>query len=400
MTTERPLRIAFVDANPRIVYGAQRRMTVLAGTLRTRHEVTVVTTEAGALERHVRDVGIATAVLPAAARINRFGGEVLRDGALGRAVTVAAALAWTVRFAAWLMRRRIDVVVANDTRSALLVGIACRMTGRGLVWTVRDDHRQGRFHALAARFAHRVVTVSDAVQRVFTDAERRRLGARLRTIYNGVPIPDVPANARGRLRALASGTDATKLLVLTGMLTPRKGHADALRALAQVRSDGTSVALAIIGDAPEGYATYARDMRALANELGVGHAVVWLGHRDDAIALAAGADLLVLPSSHEGLPGVLVEAIGVGVPVVAYDASGADEVVGDPSFGSVVPMGDVDALTNAARRWLAADPKPIERADDGRAYVEGRFGVERYVAEYEALLRSLAIHGRRGEGAS
>lgn len=394
------LRIALVDANLHAYYGAQRRLFILASGLARDHDVTLVTTGPGVLADRAREQGVSVSVLPASAYVNRFGGAVLASRGTDRFVTVAAATAWTMRFARWVHRQRIDVVVANDVRSCLLAGVGARMALRPVVWSVRDDLRAGRWHGVAARIAHRVVAVSNGVRKVFTEAEQRTLGDRLVTIYNGIPVPEPRSDARTWLRreVVTGSTDDGLIVALVGMLTPRKGHVDAVRAVAALRwRYGLEVTLVAVGDAPQGYASYQAHVTALAEELGVAEAMCWAGYRSDAIDVMAGADLVVLPSSNEGLPGVLVEALGVRVPVVTYDSAGADEIVCDQVTGSVVPVGDVDALARAMVGWLS-DPRAREQAGRrGYEDVRARFSVDSYVMAYDELLRS-AVDRRSRDG--
>ena len=394
------MRIAFVDANVHAFYGAQRRMIVLATGLQNRHDVTLVTTGHGALAERAAHQRLRVAVLPAAARVNRFGGSVLASRGIDRVATLAGAATWSARCALWLRRQRIHVVVANDVRSCLLAGVAARLAQRPIVWSVRDDVRAGRWHGVSARLATRVVTVSDGVQTVFTPDERRALGDRLLTIYNGVPLPEPRADARAWLRREVGqrSDDERPIVALVAMLTPRKGHADAVRALAALRARGLAARLLAVGDAPEGYASYQGEVTALADQVGVSDAVHWMGFRRDALDVMAGADLVVLPSSNEGLPGVLIEALGVGVPVVTYACAGADEIVRDGLTGSIVPVGDVDALATAMADWLRDPVLRAEAGRLGRRDVRARFDVDAYVAAYEALLHGIVGCGVQVDG--
>ena len=90
----------------------------------------------------------------------------------------------------------------------------------------------------------------------------------------------------------------------------------------------------------------------------------FLGHREDVPRLLAAADLLVLPSSYEGLPNVVLEAMRFRKPVVATAAPGTTEVVVDGETGVLVPIGDVllwpgrSATSSATPSWPAAWARP------------------------------------------
>src|SRR6202008_736578 len=94
--------------------------------------------------------------------------------------------------------------------------------------------------------------------------------------------------------------------------------------------------------------------RALHAELGLGDRFRLLGYRDEAGRLIAGASLFVLASPHEGLPVTVMEALTLGVPVVAPDVGGLREVVTAGENGILVPPRHAEALAAAIEE--AADP--------------------------------------------
>ena len=88
-----------------------------------------------------------------------------------------------------------------------------------------------------------------------------------------------------------------------------------------------------------------------------------LGHVDDVADVMAVSDALVLPSSAEGLPQVLVQAAASNLPFACYDVDGAAELVGAGARGEIAPLGDVPALSSALGRLL---DRAVARRGGGR----------------------------------
>lgn len=389
----RVLRIAFLDANVDAFYGGQRRMQVLMEGLRSTHEVFFVTTGTGALSERMESSGFVPSILPASPRVNQFGGKLQQAGIWELTRTASEVARWSLRFGGWLRKNHIDVVVANDLRSMLLASLGSRLSGVPTVWSVRDNVRQARWHGLAAKLATKVVPVSEGAATVFSDSERASLGEKVCVIHNGVPIPQPRSDARKALREElgVSAAERTKIVALVGMLTPRKGHADALSALSHLREEGNDeVLLAVVGDEPAGYSDFMGSLKEQATAYGIGDQIRWLGFREDAIDIIAGSDLLILPSYNEGLPGVLIEALGVGIPAVAYDVAGASEIVDSGRTGALVPSGDVPALARAMQTWLGDDNRRREAGQISSSIMAERFSVATYVNRYEKLLLAVA----------
>jgi glycosyltransferase involved in cell wall biosynthesis len=141
-------------------------------------------------------------------------------------------------------------------------------------------------------------------------------------------------------------------LLFVGRVVRQKGLDILLPALAAL-SKGRDFHLDVVGDGPE-----VKELTALAERLGLGAKVSFLGWRDrDALpGLYARADIFVFPSRDEGMPNAVLEAMASALPVVATDIAGNQELVRHGVTGLLTPCGDAPALT-AALDSLLADPE-------------------------------------------
>ncbi|HLT70882.1 MAG TPA: glycosyltransferase family 4 protein [Acidimicrobiales bacterium] len=170
--------------------------------------------------------------------------------------------------------------------------------------------------------------------------------SRLHVLPNAVPahrcpVPGAADRAAARQR-FALPTEAPVVAVV-GALAPEKRVGDVIAAVAALPDANLLVA----GDGPE---RAALEERAAAEAPG---RVVFAGSLPGPAAALAAADVVALPSRTEGMPGVLIEAGLSGLPAVATDVGGVDQVVVDGETGVLVPPGDVAALTAGLRRALA-----------------------------------------------
>lgn len=199
-----------------------------------------------------------------------------------------------------------------------------------------------------------------AVSRALAD-ETVRLGFASqppRVLRNGVDLELF--HPEGRTEARAELGFEGRVVLSVGNLVELKGHHLAIEALANV----ADTALVIVGSGPE----EAR-LRALAARLGMSERVRFVAvvTQTDLRRYYAAADLLVLASSREGWPNVLLEAMACGTPVVATRVWGMPEVVAAPEAGLLVPERSVPALRAGIEALLAAPP---DRAAT-RSYAEG-----------------------------
>lgn len=218
------------------------------------------------------------------------------------------------------------------------------------------------------------------------DASRRFLLERLRydprkvlVVRNGVDLAGWPASKIDRQsKRMELRLSAGDVLVgAIGRLDRQKGFATLVEAMAKLKD--TPLKCAIIGDGPE-----RPRLEALIRRHELEKSVWLLGERVDVPSWLSAFDLYCLPSLWEGLPNALLEAMALGLPVVASAVDGVPEAVTDGKDGALVPPSRPAALASALRA-LAADP--ARRAALGaaaKASVAERFTLRRMMAEYEA----------------
>jgi L-malate glycosyltransferase len=130
-------------------------------------------------------------------------------------------------------------------------------------------------------------------------------------------------------------------------------------------------------------------LEGLTRALGLQHRVLFLGHRDDIYDVLRALDVFVLCSDHEGLPMVLLEALNLGIAVVARRVGGIPEVIQDGVSGLLVDSPDPHALAGACVRLLEDSTLTRRLAAGGQSRVAERFSAERTAADVADLYRSM-----------
>jgi glycosyltransferase involved in cell wall biosynthesis len=142
--------------------------------------------------------------------------------------------------------------------------------------------------------------------------------------------------------------------------------------------------LLIAGDGAE-----RESLAETARASGVGDTVEFLGEVTDVPGVLARADIYVQPSFQEGLPNAVLEAMAMGLPIIATRVSGNEDVVADGDNGLLVPPGDPHALAEAILDLVRNPDRRRAFAEAARASVPERFGAGRLVADTLALYDSL-----------
>jgi glycosyltransferase involved in cell wall biosynthesis len=166
----------------------------------------------------------------------------------------------------------------------------------------------------------------------------------------------------------------------TGRLVWEKGYENLIQALALVPG-ATAV---IVGEGPE-----RGRLEKLARELGVAERLVFTGWKDDVSPYLRGFDVFALASRAEGLPLAVLEAMEVGLPVVATDVGSVSEAVTSGSTGLLVPPNDTAALADALRRLVADSHLREQYGRKGHDVWHQSFGADAMAERYERLYERL-----------
>ena len=268
--------------------------------------------------------------------------------------------------------------------------------------TLDAHYRRLRLLALVHHPLAAEAGLEAAVRVSLRDSERRALGRVREVIVTshrtardlvadyGVDAARVtviePGTDRAALAPTRAGAPLTMLCVAS--LTPRKGHAVLLEALATL--DGHDWRLLCAGSPHRDPSTAAR-LHEQVHRTGLDDRVEFLGEQDDATVdrLYAGADLLVLPTLHEGYGMVLAEALARGLPISSTTAGAVPDTVG-PDAGLLVAPGDAPAMAVALRRFMT-EPRLRERLRAGALQRRGELpSWDDACAAMAGVLRSVA----------
>jgi len=301
------------------------------------------------------------------------------------------------RLARYLREERISVVHAHDfytnvfgmTAAALArtpARVASKRDIRGFRTPAEDFVERCSF-----RLAHRVVVNSEAVGRFLVDSGVRP--AKIVTLYNGLDMRRVeppegfsPAEALGGL-GLPEGRRFVTIVANTH--NPVKDHPTFLRAARRVKGRVPRAAFVVAGEGP-----LLEELRAYADELGIGEDTFFVGRCRRVAELLAVSEVCVLSSTAEGFSNSILEYMAAARPVVATDVGGAREAIAEGETGFIVPPGDDEALGARVAELLEEPERARRMGERGRSVVAERFSCEAQLANVEGLYESLLA--RRG----
>jgi D-inositol-3-phosphate glycosyltransferase len=205
------------------------------------------------------------------------------------------------------------------------------------------------------------------------------------------------SESRRAVRAALGVADGVGIVVLAGRVQPLKGHELAVRAIAELRAAGAPVPLLVVaGEATPGDEGYELELRSLADRLGVGADVRFVGAltRDELAKLFDAASVTLVPSFSETFGLVALESAACGTPVLAYRAGGLAESVDDEITGVLMTTRDPGEWARELGSLLTDDDRNARLGAAGRAFAE-RFTWPTAAASLLAVYSSLAAGSGR-----
>lgn len=297
------------------------------------------------------------------------------------------------RLAAWLDQERVDVVHCHGYKATVYCAMATLWhkaklvkTEHGLPETVSGKPfvmlREQAYWLMGLLATHwSRATVCYVTNNLMDHYQTWHYGLSRLVIHNGVS--DISREFLDRPSQL---NHQSCNLLIVGRLEIVKGHRYAIEALASIGRE-RHVEIYCLGVGP-----CESDLRTLAEKMGVGERVHFVGYRRDVYEFIAHCDILLLPSLHEGLPYTLLEAMTIGIPVIASNVGGLAEALVNMHTALLTPPRDVAALADAI--LMLCDDTRLRRhlTENARTVRESAYSLaamtDRYSTIYETLCKA------------
>jgi L-malate glycosyltransferase len=289
----------------------------------------------------------------------------------------------------------IDIVHAHMGRDYLVAALACKQTNKARLVLTRHHYlplKRGPLYRWLLRDVAAVIAVSDIVRR--SVLERLQLPPeKVRTIPNWIDPEHFKPADRDAARAMFR-VRSNIVVACVGQIKQAKGQEEFVRAAAALARTRTDVEYLIAGRENEDGNPFTRHLSELAQSLGLGEKLRFLGRVGHTPQLLAAVDVVVVPSWDEGFSLVTIEAMAARRPVLASNVGGITGIIKDNVTGLLVRPRDVHALTDKLL-WLVSDAPLRERLSaQAQRDVYTRFGRDQIIDQIESLYLEVLGEGK------
>jgi glycosyltransferase involved in cell wall biosynthesis len=243
----------------------------------------------------------------------------------------------------------------------------------------------GRMNRMLTPITDAFIAVANSHGEFLRDEEKFP-ASKVHVIPNGVDTDRFQFSEadRTRLRSELGISHQAPVMGIVAALRPEKNHLSFLRVAARVASRLPGARYLIVGDGPE-----RPKLEIAVSDLALKDSVKFLGSRNDVPELLSAIDLFVLTSNNEASPVSILEAMSMGLPVVATDVGSVSENVRVGETGYLAPAGNSDLLAQFCLQALEDRQLCASLGRNGRAHVEKCGSLQAMVKGYEDLLTKI-----------
>jgi glycosyltransferase involved in cell wall biosynthesis len=299
----------------------------------------------------------------------------------------------------WAKKNNIDIIHIHSVKQNIQIALIPKKwrkipiirTLHGWINTTRFS-KAGVYQALdmlCLRFTDRIYTVSGAM---LTKPPLLGSSLKVEVIENGILEPQFNKGACyiEKEDPIYNFCDRSHLLLSIGRLSEEKGFVNLIKAIHLLISNGIRVKLCIIGDGPQ-----RRQLEKLINQLNLNDIVLLSGYRKNAFRFMSIFDIYILSSFTEGLPITVLEAMHMGIPIVATQVGGVPEVLEWGESGLLLSSNNPKEICRHLQEILNDKKKQRQLVDKARQRAVNVYSAtimtQKYNNAYEELLTAQSI---------
>jgi len=269
-----------------------------------------------------------------------------------------------------------DVVILNSSLELKTVGLVLKSCGCTKVIFTRGIPSPMKMKPLK-RYVFSNVVSNIIVNSYYVKNSVSNIASLLKTepevIYHGIN-PETILEAKG----------GTKNIAIIGRLSSEKGVDIALKVMVEVLKSEPYAKLWVIGNGKE-----KEKLIRLSSELGINKSVNFYGFTKDVENLLIQCSILILPSRWEGFGLVLLEAMKLKIPCIAFDHTAANEIIEDNITGYLIPNMDISLMAKKINHLLGNPKLAIEMGKKGNILLIEKFTIDKSIDKYEKIMEQL-----------
>jgi glycosyltransferase involved in cell wall biosynthesis len=299
-----------------------------------------------------------------------------------------------------LKKHKFDLIHSHGYRADVIGVLLSKAMGLPLISTchgfISNDHHltiYNRLDRFMLRFARKIIAVSNGIRNQLIRSGIE--GTRVLTIQNAVNVSfsseTITINRQARRQA-CNLAEKDFVVGYVGRLSEEKGVGYLLEAISMLKESEVPVKLLVIGDGPQ-----KKTLEDFVKGKSIEHVVFFAGFQNEIETWLPAMDVFVLPSLTEGTPMSLLEAMALGIPVVASSVGGVPQVVDSEENGILVSPGKPQDIEQAIQRLFKNEDLRKRFSEEAQKKIKEKYNVEGWIYKIENEYRESIIRNDAGQ---
>ena len=288
----------------------------------------------------------------------------------------------------FILQNAIDILHTHFYKTDIIGFLATRGTPCKIIstphgWSKKMDFKLWCYETLDRMvfpFLDAVAPLSEDLYSPLT--KMPGLKRKLHFIRNGVDLSEIIQSSSIDSDILKKKREGKFILGYIGQLIPRKGIDTLFNALQEVQDIDWE--LYLVGDGPQ-----KEELEALANQLRIADKIHFVGFRQERLEFLRGFDVFVLPSRLEGIPRCLMESMAAGVPIIASNIPGCNDLIRNHETGLLFEADNSLILSGIIKEMATSQDLRAVLATNAKAHVNQHYSAARMAKEYESLFNKM-----------
>ena len=299
----------------------------------------------------------------------------------------------SLKIATYVRKNKVKVICSNTIKSYPYALLSKLLTNKYLVLIVRDNIKKCWVNNLfLSRFCDKVICISKHIYAQVEVPDNKKV-----LVYSGIDVGkwrrngeikfEVKDKKSGSINDIAAiNTNNCLVIAYVAQITRWKNHEDFIRMASIIFNKIKAVRFIVVGDDLSGREKeYKKELHDLVDQLGISSSFSFLGYQKDIHAIMNDIDILVHPAINEPFGRVLIEAMAMEIPLVAYNCGGPKEIVLDKETGFLTEPYKYHQLAEKTMVLINNTNLRKKMGNAGRQRVIEKFNMERYVKEMEEV---------------
>lgn len=352
------------------IYGAQKSMNQLLKTLEQKNKCICIFFNSEIKEDMFFKNRI---VLKINKILNEFGGKILKYNILKKIKFLINYLLFQIKIIKILKKERPDIFYLNDPRSFFMVCFSTKILDIKTITYIRFDLDNNFINRLCIRYSNKIILIANNLLNEFEENFVNKYRNKIKVIYTGFDFNEY--NYSNKLLEIKS----LKIkLGYVASINPRKGL-DFLVEILKEKEIKEKIILVISGGIIKGYEEYWEKVKEQLENNEIEY--LFLDFQKDIHKVYNCLDILVLPSLSEGLPRSIIEAMAHGIPVIANNVGGVDQIIVNKKNGFLENKYDKENWINDLKKIILNHELRKEMGKNAEKIVIKKFSLNKFEEE-------------------